>query len=147
MPDQQPALLTSSWKFVWELNKQDRDKVICPVRISVGSPRFWTGARQLPHVGLIAPYGLMQIKSDDEFAERYEARLEDKGVFAIQQRFEEIGAEYAGRPLVLLCFEDDPRHCHRSQFADWWKRNTGHEVPELTSAMVDTLHSASPSGD
>jgi uncharacterized protein (DUF488 family) len=32
---------------------------------------------------------------------------------------------------ILCCYEDDPRYCHRSEVAKWFKRELGLKVEEI----------------
>jgi hypothetical protein len=124
-------LLTSYWTAVHNYNQArttDETPAFVPVSISVGSPRFMPSAG-IPKIGALAPYGLMKIKSDDEFYAHYRMRLEQSGVDGLQWEFDRIFETYQ-RPLVLLCFERNPADCHRRFFATWWKDKTGQEIPE-----------------
>ena len=117
----QPALLTSSWTAVWRHDKASPPpRAFVPVRISIGSPRFWPQAKGLPDITELMPWGLMKIP-DEEFVPRYRARLERYGAGAIQARFDKLHELYR-RPLMLLCFEKDVAvgTVPPTAFADWW---------------------------
>ena len=83
----------------------------------------------------LAPYGLMQIQDEAEFATKYIARLERIGVERIEQRFAGISAAHDGRGLVLLCYEPAGEPCHRRLFATWLEQQTGQHVPELEGQL------------
>ena len=46
-------------------------------------------------------------------------------------------AKAENKTLVLLCFEDIRKPgnwCHRTLFAEWWKKHTGETIEELEDA-------------
>jgi uncharacterized protein (DUF488 family) len=78
-----------------------------------------------------APWGLREIAGNDEFSERYLARLDGIGIVASQRRFDEISETHDGRGLVFLCFEPVGAFCHRHLFSSWLEEQTNQRVPEL----------------
>jgi hypothetical protein len=65
----------------------------------------------------------------------YRAHLDAVGVEAVADELAEISERRGGKPLALLDHEDMVVRGHRSPrsvFAEWWERNTGQEVRELT---------------
>lgn len=113
---------------------QHRPEMGVPVRISVGRPR--NIQTPMEHIGLLAPYGLLDRKLDrPTFTRLYiQRRLERAGIELIDKEFRALHAAYPGLTLVLLCFENltDPgAWCHRRIFAEWWEQQTGEVVPEI----------------
>lgn len=130
------TLHTAAWTPVMRHVKafdDPKDVGFMPVRTSVGTPRFWAEAGGFPVAKLITPYGLRKL-TGDEFTDAYRARLEKAGVDEIRAELSEIHLTYLGKPLALLCFEKDPKDCHRSIFAEWWETQTGESVTELDLA-------------
>ncbi len=74
---------------------------------------------------------MFSIKDDAKFNEAYRKKLERLGVDRIMEGLTKISVEEGGADLALLCFEADPKDCHRSQFARWWQQQTGQVVEEL----------------
>jgi hypothetical protein len=116
-----------------------RDLIIAsglmPVGISIGEPKFPL-AYECVYMRRLAPWGLREIVDNDEFAERYRARLEGLGIVAVAKRFAEISAEHSDRGLLLLCFEAPGSFCHRRVLAEWWEEQTGEHVPELADDQL-----------
>src|SRR5688500_18804435 len=105
-------LYTASWAVA--LSEPDCQ----PVRISGGCPK---AAKDAPHIGALAPYGLFgKDLTPEQFAEGYRERLDSYGVDAIRRRLERVADAARGKPLLLACYERDPADSHRAQFADWW---------------------------
>jgi hypothetical protein len=107
-----------------------------PVRITVGSPRFWHNRAPLADGRRLAPWGLMDPNMpEDECRQRYEARLDALGdeVVTLLAR---LVTEYPGERLVLCCFEDvhGGDDCHRRWLAAWLEARYGLDVPELDPA-------------
>jgi len=76
------------------------------------------------------------------FEQTYRARLDDLSAevtrFLLQHCCDDAGNDR----LALLCFEnlDEPgKSCHRRVLAAWWGEETGGEVPELRSDVVQDL--------
>lgn len=115
---------------------QERDLILesglAPVRTTVGRPRFQLGYELAGSCSMLAPHGLFGKKlTDEEFANRYRARLEGFGVDAIREKLVELAGDRPG--VVLLCFENVHARelCHRTTFAAWWREQTGEDVFEL----------------
>ena len=95
-------------------------------------PRWPLGYELRHHIRRLAPRGLMDLDGD-EFIAAYLDRLDRLDIDSLIERFEAISEQEAGRPLVLLCFEDvrAGQLCHRRVFAEWWESKTGQAVPEI----------------
>jgi hypothetical protein len=145
------VIYTSSWSHVYAVCKAggllDTLPIalpFSPVRISVGKPRFWSNAGLFTHVSQLAPYGLMSTKlTDEEFKEKYIARLEKAGVEQI--RYALLAASHPGKAVVLCCYEKvedlevNEDDCHRRTFAHWWEQQTGERIPELEWARAQII--------
>jgi hypothetical protein len=85
------------------------------VRITVWRPKRF----KYPYVDYLAlaPFGLMGIVDEDEFARRYRAKLEKVGAEAYYKGLAKLWEEEGKRPLILLCYERYPTRCHRGDFA------------------------------
>jgi hypothetical protein len=124
-----PDLATASWATVGRLRSARRFDVGVPVRISIGTPKWITGAEHFPAVTELMPWGLMKL-TGDEFDERYVARLDRVGPDRIADRLRSIGRDY-GTTLLLTCWEADPLGCHRSTAARWLEDRLDADVPEI----------------
>jgi Protein of unknown function, DUF488 len=125
------TLHTASWTAVWNHSKAvgAGNEGFTPVRTSVGLPRFWPEARGFPVAKLLTPYGLRKL-TGEAFREAYLDRLNEAGVDAIRAELGGIAAAY-GKPLALLCYEQDRADCHRGISASFWQEQTGEVVTEL----------------
>jgi hypothetical protein len=129
-------LLTHHWRGLLDHFGQGLTErpAFTPVAVSVGVPRSLPWARSL-RCSEITPWGLVGRSAPklapDEWEERYLSRLDRHGVEAITASLTTTHASYGGRPLVLLCWEQDPADCHRGMFARWWQVQTGQRVPEV----------------
>lgn len=105
------------------------------VRISLGGPRWNTGYTIAGVISDLAPKGLMGKKYEEKaaFEIAYWNRLNAIGVQRIQEQLSAY--ERLGKDIVLLCFEDvrkgGDNWCHRTIFAQWWREQTGINIPEL----------------
>jgi hypothetical protein len=100
------------------------------VRITLGPPRLRL-AYELQEYRVLAPTPrIFRMTDAAEYETAYRAALERHGVEKIAQDLERLSGPRS-RDLVLLCFEEDPRECHRSIFAAWWQEQTGEVVGEL----------------
>ncbi len=123
------TLFTGHWTTLYRANPTD----VVPVRTSVGVPRFWSEAKGFPQSTILTPAGLTKIKAMDVFTLAYERKLEKAGgVEAIYAELNGIAQEYC-KPLVLMCFEKDPKDCHRGVFARWWQEQTGDTINEWSA--------------
>jgi hypothetical protein len=132
-PAAKPRLYTWSWRNAAAYKGGDVELV----RISIGRPRFMAAQRvnEIPYMPELAPLGgLFHIEDAAEFRTAYWERLDGLGVARIEARFARLLEQSEGRPLVLLCYEHDPKDCHRSDFAVWWEKETGERVPEFAPA-------------
>jgi len=124
-------LFTASWTSLWQASK-DRPLPVVPVRISKGVPKFWPAAERFPAVEELMPPGWVLGERDDAKALRgYRGALDRIGIDRILARLDAIAAERDGASLALVCFEADPRACHRSWAAAWLREQTGVAVPEV----------------
>lgn len=113
-----------------------------PVRTTVGAPRFVLDYQLAVEAALIKPTYPMLRLDERPYRAAYEARLNATGVDAIRAELAAIAAEAGQDRLVLLCFCDLSRPdawCHRRMFADWWRRHTAEEVPELAETPEPPL--------
>jgi hypothetical protein len=119
-------LATSSYQ-------QFRPAMGVPVRVTLGKPRFRLGY-EYEEVRLLAPPPrVFALRDEAEFKTAYRQHLNALGVERLQRVFERVSGEHSSRRLVLLCFENvlAGESCHRRMFAEWWKEQTGQDVPEL----------------
>ena len=120
-------------------NKELRKDGYYPVGISVGRPRFNTGYTIRETCYSLAPKGYMLKMEYDPYKEAYIKKLEEIGtdkIIKIVRGLEEK-AKAENKTLVLLCFEDIRKPgnwCHRTIFAEWWKKHTGETIEELEDA-------------
>ena len=131
-PRTEGRLYTGSWRHLAVYERA----ALVPVRTSLGLPKWLpdTGARSYEYMVELAPVGgLFHVEDPAEFRAGYRERLDSVGVERIERRFQGIAQQHDGRPLVLLCFENDPRDCHRGDFAGWWLERTGELVAEFRS--------------
>ena len=106
-----------------------------PVGISIGEPKFPLGYTCV-YLRRLAPWGLLEVRDEDEFSRRYRDRLDGVGIAAVWRDFRSISAEHDCRGLVLLCFEPVGQFCHRRVFAEWFEREDGQPVPELPDGRL-----------
>jgi hypothetical protein len=108
-----------------------------PICISTGMPNWMPG---LDYVSAMKPIGLRDIVTDEEFIEKYLARL-DSREGAIHSDLVSLSDKYPGQRLVLLCYEDlvkGTEMCHRTTAAGWLALR-GLEVPELPADLDDAI--------
>jgi hypothetical protein len=143
-----PPMFTSRFKAVSDLAKrEDVERAFCPVRTSLGLPRWIKGAAEWPYIEELTPRGFKAVSDPLRFGELYFARMESFGLEAIAAKLMEvythqtIGSWQATPreerlPLALLCFEDldTPTFCHRRCFAAWWASRTGELIEERNTA-------------
>jgi hypothetical protein len=132
-----PPLVTCSYR-------EYRRGMGTPVRIAPPPPRTrlpdprWTDRTAWPKARFLIPrvFGRKDL-SPEECHDSYLRQLQRIDAKTIANALRDLPVE-DGR-IVLLCFERsadviaNPLVCHRRIFAQWWKENTGREVPELTS--------------
>lgn len=141
-----PQLQTGRWRDAWLASQQDAPLEFVPVRISLGVPKYWPGARDLASVPELAPpYRLLAANVDrSTFEAAYLEHLDRAGADLIEARLNAIAAwDGSGLPLRLLCFENltDPAvWCHRTMWAKWWHERTGEVVAELESQPAQNTH-------
>jgi hypothetical protein len=107
------------------------------IGITVGPPRFLK-YELAATLGALAPHGgLMQLEGD-EFDEAYRQRLDGFGATAITSSIVSVVNTYRASGAILLCYEkvELGEHCHRRVLAEWWERETGQVVPELSPAQL-----------
>jgi hypothetical protein len=111
-----------------------------PVRVSIGCPHYWPGARELDAIHELMPYEILgRVHGPKLFEKRYRERLDGFGPERIQRRFERLFERHGERPLVLCCYEDlrkPGEWCHRSFLRSWWQERTGMVIDELQFAGV-----------
>lgn len=102
------------------------------VSISVGSPRWPLGYELNGDIGMLKPFGLLQIEDKETYHRAYMSRLNKYGLDKIEAAMRPFFA--SGEDVVLLCYEDlrkDDQWCHRTMFAEWWLEQTGEIINEL----------------
>jgi hypothetical protein len=128
------------------------------VRITRFPPRWKLPYELAGSVMQLAPsWAEWQIgKSGDShgFVAAYQARLSELGVATISAV---LGSRFPHDRICLLCYErvdgvppeERPFVCHRAAFAQFWTRETGDEVPELSDPCQPWRPSpyASPGSD
>jgi hypothetical protein len=99
-----------------------------PIRITVGKPKNFP----YPYVDYLplAPFGLLKVRTDAEFAIKYRAKLGRVGAEAYYNGLVRVWEEVNREPLVLLCYERYPEQCHRGVFSEWFREQTGIEIAE-----------------
>lgn len=81
---------------------------------SRGKPSGWTGRSY----DRLAPTWAMLKMSDAEYDEAYEGILSGNDPVAFAEWL--TGGDDA-KDVAILCWEKDPRDCHRTQVADWMR--------------------------
>ncbi len=102
------------------------------VSISVGAPRWPLGYKINGELGMLKPFGLLQIEDKDTYHRGYMERLNKCGLDKIEAAVRPFFA--SGKDIVLLCYEDlrkEDQWCHRTMFAEWWLEQTGEIINEL----------------
>lgn len=91
-------------------------------------------------IELLAPSnGIKAIAKREVFVEVYCSRLNKVGVPTIRAEFERLRQSSKQDELVLFCWCDLSKEecwCHRTVFAEWWEKETGEKIEELTSERV-----------
>ena len=126
---------TARWRLVFDTQATGEPLPFVPVRISIGTPRYWPEAKELPAIRELMPLGLLDAGlTEHEFTRRYLERLDKIGPERVVTRLQEIADEHSWRPLALVCFEDVTagETCHRLLAAKWISGHIGSEVPEVT---------------
>jgi hypothetical protein len=127
-------LFTSRWQ------NRDLAHLDCtPLGISRGLPRWKLPYRYRMMRSLAPSREAFAIEDAAEFERVYVAGLEEIGVERIVAEIGRISAEEGGRPLALLCYEEDPSQCHRGAFARWFCKKTGYRIRELKADMITTV--------
>lgn len=123
------------WVSRYRNKELNDDKYYC-VGISLGQPKFKLGYRIENQCYSLAPKGYMLKMDLESFKPAYFKKLEDIGterIIGMVRQFDNTAARN-GKDLVLLCFEDiriPSDWCHRTVFAEWWKKQTGESIEEL----------------
>lgn len=122
-------------------NKELSSDKYYPVGISIGKPRFRLGYELREQCYSLAPKGYMLNMDIEAFKKAYYKKLEEIGkekIISMVKKLDEK-AENEDKELVLLCFEDvrvESEWCHRTIFAEWWARNVGEVIEELTNPTL-----------
>jgi hypothetical protein len=122
-------LYTASWTALWRASKTG-DLAVQPVRISIGSPRFWRGAGSFPAIRELMPIGCFHLDGP-EFEAAYGALLDKHGPDVIRDRLDALTTASA-----LCCFEPYPKPCHRHLASRWIGAHLGIEIVELSEPAV-----------
>lgn len=123
------------WVSRYNNKELSSDKYYC-VGISLGKPKFKLGYRIEEQCYSLAPKGYMLRMDLESFKPAYFKKLEDIGaerIISMVRKFENAASQ-SGKELVLLCFEDvriPSDWCHRTVFAEWWRKQTGECIEEL----------------
>lgn len=122
-------------------NKELQNSGYYPVGISVGQPRFRLGYELKGKCYLLAPKRDMLSMDIEKFRQVYYEKLKEIGVEKVICTVRQLVemAENENKELVLLCFEDirvEGEWCHRSIFSDWWMKNTGERIRELSDPTL-----------
>lgn len=109
---------------------------LAPVATSVGLPKFPLPYRVVDRVGMVCPFGLLDIADQDEFIRRYLERLERYGAAKILPVLARIAQREQRPGVALLCFENvaQGEFCHRRVLAEWLEERAELAVPELSAA-------------
>jgi hypothetical protein len=101
---------------------------LAPVSIAVGQPKWPLGYELAGRVDRLCPWGLL---GADDWAERYQRRLEHLDPKLVVHELEGLAAAHSRPGVVLLCWEPAGEPCHRRIVAEWFEQELGIEVPEL----------------
>jgi len=118
------------------------------IQISTGKPRWKLGYPLSGEIKSLAPYGVFNKFTGDEFNAEYIKRLESYGVNKIMNDLQKYGD--CGKDVVLLCFEDITKPgqtCHRAIFSDWWLKKTGVKITELYDPSHDDINGSPNKND
>ena len=113
------------------------------VRISMGTPKWKIGYRIDGELPDLMPFGLKG-RAFAFFQQGYLARLDKIGVEKIKSRLQQFQSD--NKDLVLLCYEDIRKPgswCHRTMFAEWWRKMTGETIEELPDTVDKAFSKAS----
>ena len=106
-----------------------------PISISRFPPKFFEGKKALglaPSEHILKRYKDGYINEEQytkEYIEYLESR-KDKIVNYLRALFLDE------RNIVFLCYEKSGVFCHRRILADWFKKNTGLEMPEIDKNIL-----------
>lgn len=113
---------------------------LAPIGTTVGPPRFSPGYTVEATLAMLAPHGIFGKETPErEFRVQYRRRLRSFGTDRIVNALEAICAAHGHDGAVLLCFcklEEPGAFCHRRMFAEWWREQTGDDVPELAGIQL-----------
>jgi hypothetical protein len=113
-------------------NRRLASGLFVAVPISLGLPRWKLRYPLEGKLGLLCPSWSYLRSPRPVYEQKYLSGLAKIGVDRIGFDLDQYAR--SGMPAVLLCFEDlrEPGNwCHRRLFADWWREQTGHDIPEL----------------
>lgn len=95
--------------------------------IAVGNPRYEV-PYEIIDFKMLKPFGIFRVYEGEEYRQKYFERLDDYGVDKIRETMLKLSEGHEN--IILMCHEKDKNECHRSMFAEWWKKNTGEVIPE-----------------
>jgi hypothetical protein len=96
------------------------------VSISRFPPEWYTGAR---YFSLAPAPAMLKIEDWELFRQRYRDEvLSTLNPDAVLRELEKI---VPGGAIIMLCFEKERSHCHRSLVAEWFLETKGIRVPEV----------------
>ena len=122
-------------------NKELQSGKYYPVGISIGKPKWPLGYELRDQCYQLAPKGYMLQMDIVPFTAIYEEKLDNIGIGNITRILEgyKDKAKKEGKEVVLLCYEDvrkEGEWCHRTIFANWWRKKTGEIIRELHDPSV-----------
>lgn len=114
-------IYTSYWSMVRSLAKAKVE----PVSVSRGKPKGWAGRS----FDCLAPTWQMLKMSDEDYDMAYADILANNNPHEFVRELQ-TGLREGCEAVALLCWEKDPKDCHRSMIARWLTAN-GYEVEEF----------------
>ena len=107
------------------------------VSIAVGNPKYPVPYK-IVNLKALKPYGIFGVGAynEDEYREKYFARLDRYGVDYIRKEIIKAGEGHEN--VILMCHEKDKNECHRKMFADWWEKNTGEKIEEYGESKTES---------
>lgn len=124
---------------IWTSRYQAAEKILgrpdlIPIGFTVGHPRWRLTYQLAGNLKELGPDAAWKDRDQDTFLDYYRRKLDNLGPEAVGHLLIEKIVTAGAKGAILLCFEDLTKPgewCHRRMFADWWREQTGQEVPEL----------------
>ena len=111
-----------------------------PIRITLGTPKF-IAYELAGMVSALAPDRRIFNLPGLEFTRAYNRQLDLVGAPRISAMLDAVMDSRSESRAVLLCFEKSFApgfDCHRRDFAKWWERRTGENIPEASGRLEVT---------